>query len=319
MATPCQHCGFVNELDATFCGSCGAFLVLVVMPNSTGSDQAPKSSLSQREKASSHAVVFDRTEVAMLAGQIARVRVGLRNIGTLVEQYSMSIVGVPADWVSLETSVVRLHPGAEQRFTITVHPPEDAGSGDHHLTIVVSASAGETSSYQLSVHIGSDRGNSKHDADRNIEPDTARRQHLESTHDTGETTVVQVNDDRYVFVSYSRADQAYVDELCGWLRRRGVVLWIDSDIDYGTRWQTVVKDRLDAAVAVLVVMTPAAEESRWVAREVHRAEAHGKPIFPLLLDGTPFFGLSDLQHEDVSGGRPPTDRFIDRLRRCCQP
>jgi TIR domain len=202
MATPCQHCGFVNEPDATFCGSCGAFLVVVVMPSSTRSDQALKTN---------------------------------------------------------------------------------------------------------------------HDADRTIEPDTARRQHLESTHDAGDTTVVQMNDDRYVFVSYSRVDQAYVDELCGWLRRRGVVVWIDSDIDYGTRWQTVVKDRLDAAVAVLVVMTPAAEESRWVGREVHRAEARGKPIFPLLLDGTPFFGLSDLQHEDVSGGRPPTDRFIDRLRRCCQP
>ena len=180
MSTPCPHCGFANEPDVSFCGSCGAFLVLVVMPSTTASDRAVKPS----------------------------------------------------------------------------------------------------------------------------SPDIAN---------------VQLNDDRYVFVSYSRADQSYVDELCGWLRHRGVVVWIDSEIDYGTRWQTVVKDRLDACAAVLVVMSPAAEESRWVGREVDRAETRGKPIFPLLLDGTPFFGLSDLQHEDVSGGRPPSDRFIDRLRRCCQP
>ena len=236
------------------------------MPKSTLSDQASNSLVSRRATASSHAVAFDRADVAVLAGELALVDVHLRNVGNLVEQYSVSIIGVPPDWVSLETSVVRLLPGDEQHFTIRIHPPEDAGSGDRHLTMIVnSASAGATSSFQLSVRVGSKIGKTNQNA--------VCGRHLESTHDTGDTTVVQANDDRYVFVSYSPRGRAYVDELCGWLRQRGVVVWIDSDIDYGTRWQTVVRDRRDAAAAVVVVMSPAAEESRWVEREVRSSRS----------------------------------------------
>jgi hypothetical protein len=269
--------------------------------------------------AARHTVEFDRNDVEIRTGESALFKVRLRNSGTMVEQYSVSIVGVPPDWVSLETSIVQLYPGAEQRFTIAIRPGDGAVSMDHHLTVTVTESRGATSSHRLSVHVGRDLAATPQGGDRGLGPDINRRQDRELAHpDTPDTATKPLDDDRYVFVSYSRTDEVYVDELCSRLRHRGVVVWVDSEIDYGTRWQTVVKDRLDACAAVLVVMSPSAEASRWVGREVDRAEARGKPIFPLLLEGTPFFGLSDLQHENVTGGRPPSDRFIDRLRGACQ-
>ena len=64
-----------------------------------------------------------------------------------------------------------------------------------------------------------------------------------------------------------------------------------------------------------MVMTPDAEHSEWVEREISRAEEMGKPILPLLLKGRPFFGLGHLHYEDVTGGQMPTGRWVEDLRK----
>ncbi|MBV1855826.1 WD40 repeat domain-containing protein [Catellatospora tritici] len=45
----------------------------------------------------------------------------------------------------------------------------------------------------------------------------------------------------------------------------------------------------------------------------------GKPILPLLLDGTVFFRLGDVQYEDVTGGRMPSAAYIQRLSASASP
>jgi hypothetical protein len=65
-------------------------------------------------------------------------------------------------------------------------------------------------------------------------------------------------------------------------------------------------------------MTPDAERSTWVEREIRRAEIGMKPIMPVLLDGPCLFGLAHLQHEDVRGGTLPGADFFDTLRRLTQ-
>jgi Caspase domain len=68
-----------------------------------------------------------------------------------------------------------------------------------------------------------------------------------------------------------------------------------------------------------VVMTPESDESNWVKRELIRAEEGHKPIVPLLLKGERFFGLSDLQFEDVTGGRMPGEPIVRQLRALVTP
>jgi hypothetical protein len=66
---------------------------------------------------------------------------------------------------------------------------------------------------------------------------------------------------------------------------------------------------------MVVVMTPAAEESKWVEREILLADKLEKPIFPLLLRGEAFALLITLQHHDVTNGSMPPATVINTLRR----
>lgn len=118
----------------------------------------------------------------------------------------------------------------------------------------------------------------------------------------------------YVFVSYSRSDQAYVDQLVDYLESCGVETWIDNTgIDYGAEWPSVIRDAVDGCSCIIVVMTPLAESSQWVDRELHRAREQGKRIYPLLLEGASFFVLGVTQYEDISDEKMPSDEFVGSL------
>lgn len=117
----------------------------------------------------------------------------------------------------------------------------------------------------------------------------------------------------HVFISYSREDLRYVQALIEHLTTAGIQVWLDKKIATGTRWDTVIKEQIDSAVAVIVIMSPAADESGWVTNEIHHAIEIRKPILPLLLDGKPFFTLTRIHHEDVKGGRMPGESFMTAL------
>jgi tetratricopeptide (TPR) repeat protein len=117
----------------------------------------------------------------------------------------------------------------------------------------------------------------------------------------------------HVFISYSHDDQAYVERLAAYLEASGVPCWYDHELAVGDRWEHVIRAEIDQCAALVVVMTPASDASDWVKRELDRA-ARRKPIFPLLLNGEPFFRLSDVQFENVVDGRMPSAAFVRRVQ-----
>jgi len=118
-----------------------------------------------------------------------------------------------------------------------------------------------------------------------------------------------------VFVCYSQADgNAYAGQLKAFLETSGVPAWLDREIITGQRWTQVIEHQLELCAAVVVVMTPAANQSEWVDREIAHARAAGKPILPVLLAGRPFFSLANLQYENVTDGAMPSPDFVSRLR-----
>ena len=120
----------------------------------------------------------------------------------------------------------------------------------------------------------------------------------------------------HVFISYSHdGDGAYVERLAAFLTQRGVRVWFDREIISGDRWHEVIQERIDSCAALIVVMSPAAQQSVWVNREITQAEKRDKAIFPLLRSGEGFFRLGDVQHEDVSPDQMPSSEFVERLRR----
>jgi ABC-type branched-subunit amino acid transport system substrate-binding protein len=124
----------------------------------------------------------------------------------------------------------------------------------------------------------------------------------------------------HVFISYSRTNSAYIDRLLPYLASRGITGWVDRErISSGDQWIRTIRDQIDSCAALIVVMTPAAEESQWVSAEIERARDRGKPIFPLLLDGDRFFELGMLHYDDVRGGHLPSPRFIAALQAIVAP
>jgi hypothetical protein len=123
---------------------------------------------------------------------------------------------------------------------------------------------------------------------------------------------------RHVFVSYSRADRAYVEKLAAHLAAESVAVWFDHGLIAGERFDEVIRRQIDEAAVFMVVLTPAAYESRWVAREIAYAETQRKEIIPLLLEESPpFLRLVDIHHENVTGNALPGPSLVQRLRLSC--
>lgn len=119
----------------------------------------------------------------------------------------------------------------------------------------------------------------------------------------------------HVFISYSHHDAGdYVHRLAAHLTAAGIPVWFDQEIITGTRWATVIRDRIDTSAAVIVVMTPHGERSEWVGREIDQAQLRQRPVLPLLLDGERYFALATEQYEKVAGGIMPSPAFVARLR-----
>lgn len=117
----------------------------------------------------------------------------------------------------------------------------------------------------------------------------------------------------HVFVSYSRQDKGYVEDLVGDLRQRGFDVWLDDRIDYGERWWQVIVQAIRECAAFVVVMSPDSEASEWVHREVRLAQREQKRVMPLLLRGKEFPLLIDLDYVDVTDEQLPPPDFYERL------
>jgi Tol biopolymer transport system component len=117
----------------------------------------------------------------------------------------------------------------------------------------------------------------------------------------------------HIFISYSHKDKGYAHKLRETLLQEGFEVWIDDRIEYGEEWPLVIQEHLDTCDAFILVATENSFRSRWVQKEVTRAERIGKRIFPLLLSGQTWLSIESTQYVDVSDGSLPTERFYKRL------
>jgi hypothetical protein len=60
----------------------------------------------------------------------------------------------------------------------------------------------------------------------------------------------------HVFISYSRADRAYVDKLAAHLRLTGIPVWYDYELGAGDRFDAEIEQQINTCAGVVVVLTP---------------------------------------------------------------
>lgn len=120
----------------------------------------------------------------------------------------------------------------------------------------------------------------------------------------------------FIFISYSRQDQTYVDLLVQALESHRLPVWMDQRINYGSRWTQEIEDHLERCQVFLLVMSPRSKESHWVDCELTRALLRKKPIFPLLLEGEHWFRVGNIQATNVVGNKLPPAGFFEAVRDC---
>ncbi len=101
-----------------------------------------------------------------------------------------------------------------------------------------------------------------------------------------------------VFVSYSRADTAFVRRLTGALEARGKVAWVDvSGIRDGEVFPAALRRAIETSDGFVFVISPGSVTSAYCEQEVAHALELNKRVVPLLLRSVPDDGVPEAIRE----------------------
>src|SRR5579871_2459985 len=91
---------------------------------------------------------------------------------------------------------------------------------------------------------------------------------------------------KHIFISYSRADTPVMQRIAQALRDSAIKVWTDEKLTPGTAdWQSSIQKAIEAAGAVVVLLSPDAKESEWVGRELTYAQMRKLMVMPVLVRG----------------------------------
>jgi len=132
----CATCGReVPELEARFCGFCGAPMAPSGGPSQPPGAQPPDPIQARRpgeaapaprpvsRPTDSVATSLNPASVAAEPGGIAIATIRVRNTGTVVDELRISVEGPAAPWAEVETPVLRLMPATDGTSVIRLRPP----------------------------------------------------------------------------------------------------------------------------------------------------------------------------------------------------
>lgn len=89
----------------------------------------------------------------------------------------------------------------------------------------------------------------------------------------------------YAFISYSTKNQASADAMRDLLKSKGIETWMaPGDIPVGSKYAQVISKAVKDCACFILLLTNAAQNSVWVAKETERAVNYRKPILPLQLE-----------------------------------
>jgi len=87
------------------------------------------------------------------------------------------------------------------------------------------------------------------------------------------------------FISYATADKAKAEEICAYLEERGLRCWIaPRDVRAGREYANEIIDAIERTPVLVLVLSAAANESKFVRREVERAVTKGDPVIPVRIE-----------------------------------
>lgn len=85
-----------------------------------------------------------------------------------------------------------------------------------------------------------------------------------------------------VFISYKSEQIELAQDFAEKIKAAGFTVWMDSDIRVGTEWREEIDVAISNSIALVVIMTPEANESKYVAYEWAFAYGTGVRVIPIL-------------------------------------
>jgi hypothetical protein len=122
--------------------------------------------------------------------------------------------------------------------------------------------------------------------------------------------------ENYFFLSYSRHDDDDKRFVAQFLLREGINIWVDNEklIPGTPLWIKEIEHAIIGASAIVVLLSPIANESQWVLKEIRFAEEHGKIIFPVLIRGSEASSIPiDLVNHKIIDIRYERDTGLNQL------
>ena len=119
----------------------------------------------------------------------------------------------------------------------------------------------------------------------------------------------------FVFISYSHKDSEEAENLHIQLQERNFEVWIDNRILPGDRWENEILKAIKDCGVFVVLMSNNSLHSAYVAKETDHAISLGKTIIPVLLSGSSFPKLSEIQYVDYTAQPQVTPQFEAKVRK----
>ncbi|MFN8563747.1 MAG: toll/interleukin-1 receptor domain-containing protein [Anaerolineae bacterium] len=106
-----------------------------------------------------------------------------------------------------------------------------------------------------------------------------------------------------IFISYSKHNIDFARHLRAQLQGAGFEVWMDEiRLSTSQHWAETLESNITGCTIFMIILSPEAKSSQWVARELMLAERLNKPIFPILYKGDVWWNLANIQYEDMREG-----------------
>jgi hypothetical protein len=128
-----------------------------------------------------------------------------------------------------------------------------------------------------------------------------------------------------VFISYSRKDQVFASRFSLALRAEQVAVWIDSELEAGSKWRPQLERAIESAPAFIFLMSPDSLISEYCHQEIEYARRFGKLLLPILrrdVNETELAGIwieeswDDVARANWKAIRAEQQTFIRRKQDC---
>ncbi|GHH72352.1 hypothetical protein GCM10017673_27290 [Streptosporangium violaceochromogenes] len=116
-------------------------------------------------------------------------------------------------------------------------------------------------------------------------------------------------------VCYAGSDAGYGERLAGRIADAGLPVWSIARLTWGDDYIREIRRQLRHAVAIIVLMSPEAEDSDDMTRKILEGQRHGRDFFPVLLRGERHYLLASSWSFDARAGALPGPAEMRLLRR----